>query len=438
MDSKYYKKLYDEKYYKHYDTCDYGNKEYWRPIFSKIADKIIEKFNPQTTLEMGCAYGYLVDELRKRGVEAYGIDISEHAIKSIDEKIQPYVYCMSALDDLPDYFPEKYDLVISIEMIEHLYEDDGLKVIDRMVSYSDKVLISSTDSDFDDPTHFNVKPREYWCDNFAKKHYYRELDEDYSFISQNTYLFEYKGEQYNKIIYNYERKLGIEEKNNDHLNIQLVELNKHNNLQNERMMQQDKEIAEMSTAIDELNKHNNLQNERMTQQEKEIIEMSTTIDELNKHNNMQHERMTQQEKEIIEMSTTIDELNKHNNLQHEKMVHQDKEIAEMSTTINELNKHNNLQHERMMQQEEELNKLYDSINKLKIKENEQNNIILGKEMENNVLNQQINENMKILDELKNKLDNTEKLLYKIENSKSWKITKPLRSIARKFKRGQEI
>ena len=120
------------------------------------------------------------------------------------------------------------------------------------------------------------------------------------------------------------------------------------------------------------------------------------------------------------------------------MVHQDKEIAEMSTTINELNKHNNLQHERMMQQEEELNKLYDSINKLKIKENEQNNIILGKEMENNVLNQQINENMKILDELKNKLDNTEKLLYKIENSKSWKITKPLRSIARKFKRGQEI
>ena len=192
MDSKYYKKLYDEKYYKHYDTCDYGNKEFWRPIFSKIADKIIEKLNPKTTLEMGCAYGYLVDELRKRGVEAYGIDISEHAIKSIDEKIQPYVYCMSALDDLPDYFPEKYDLVISIEMIEHLYEDDGLKVIDRMVSYSDKVLISSTDSDFDDPTHFNVKPREYWCDNFAKKHYYRELDEDYSFISQNTYLFEYK------------------------------------------------------------------------------------------------------------------------------------------------------------------------------------------------------------------------------------------------------
>lgn len=142
---------------------------------------------------------------------------------------------------------------------------------------------------------------------------------------------------------------------------------------------------------------------------------------------------------IIEnFNSTISELIKHNNLQHERMVQQDKEITEMSTTINELNKHNNLQHERMVQQEEEINKLYDSINKLKIKENEQNNIILGKEMENNVLNQQINENMKILDELKNKLDNTEKLLYKIENSKSWKITKPLRIIARKFKHGREI
>ena len=197
-------------------------------------------------------------------------------------------------------------------------------------------------------------------------------------------------------------------------------------------------IENFNNTISELIKHNDMQHERIMQQDKEIVNLSATIEELNKHNNAQHERMMQQEKDIINLSTTVDELNKHNNAQHERITQQEKDIINLSTTVDELNKHNNAQHERITQQEKEINKLYDSINKLKMKENEQNNIILDKEMQNNALNQQIDEKIKMLDELQFKLDNTENLLYKIENSKSWKITKPLRSIARIFKHGREI
>ena len=120
---------------------------------------------------------------------------------------------MSALENLPEDFPKHYDLVISIEMIEHLYEDDGLKVIDKMVSYADKVLISSTDDDFDDVTHFNVQKKEYWVEKFARKGFLRNLEKDVTFISYNTYLFEKaKSMDIYDIINHYEKALKIEKR----------------------------------------------------------------------------------------------------------------------------------------------------------------------------------------------------------------------------------
>ncbi|MCI6475247.1 MAG: glycosyltransferase [Mucispirillum sp.] len=205
-----YESFYNAEYYKSGCGEDYNKKDFWRPFYQNIANKIIELFNPKTVLDIGCAYGYIVEALREKGVDAYGIDVSSYAISQANEKIKPYLKAMSALDDLPDNFPKKYDLVISIEMIEHLYEEDGLKAIDKMVNYSDKILISSTDSDFDEPTHFNVQPQEYWSEKFAAKGYIRNLISDFSFISLHTYYFIKKDSiGIPKLVNDYERCIRI-------------------------------------------------------------------------------------------------------------------------------------------------------------------------------------------------------------------------------------
>lgn len=205
-----YEPFYNAEYYKSGCGEDYNKKDFWRPFYQNIANKIIELFNPKTVLDIGCAYGYIVEALREKGVDAYGIDVSSYAISQANEKIKPYLKAMSALDDLPDNFPKKYDLVISIEMIEHLYEEDGLKAIDKMVNYSDKILISSTDSDFDEPTHFNVQPQEYWSEKFAAKGYIRNLISDFSFISLHTYYFIKKDSiGIPKLVNDYERCIRI-------------------------------------------------------------------------------------------------------------------------------------------------------------------------------------------------------------------------------------
>lgn len=160
---------------------------------------------------MGCAFGYLVSALRNKGVQAYGIDISEYALSQADEKIKPYLKSMSALDDLPSDFPKKYDLLVSIEMIEHLYADDGLKVIRKMTEYSDRILLSSTDSDFAEPTHVNVQPKEYWCEKFAEHNFFRDLYIDLRYISPNAYLFERKdGITIGELVKRYESVIKIE------------------------------------------------------------------------------------------------------------------------------------------------------------------------------------------------------------------------------------
>lgn len=211
LPDKNYQKWYSFEYYKSGFGVDYSEKDFWIPFFDSIAKKIVEKYSPKTVLDIGCAFGYIVLALRNNGVQAYGIDISDYAVNQADESIKPYIKAMSVLDDLPDEFPKKYDLVISIEMIEHLYEDDGLRAIKKMTEYSDRILLSSTDNDFDEPTHVNVQPKEYWCEKFAAHNYFRDLDIDLKYISLNAYLFERNNNiSLKELVKKYESKIKIE------------------------------------------------------------------------------------------------------------------------------------------------------------------------------------------------------------------------------------
>lgn len=215
MEKKKYDSIYIKSYYDEYgEGIGYDNKQLWMNNFNNIADSIIKIINPKTVLDIGCAYGYLVEALRKKGVEAYGIDVSEYAINQSEESIRPYLKCMSALDGLPENFPKQYDLLVSIEMIEHLYEEDGLKLIAKISEYSNQVLLSSTDSDFDDPTHFNVQPKEYWVEKFAHHSYLRNLQYDVTFISPNTYFFQKQNNlDIYKVINHYEKSIPIKKYN---------------------------------------------------------------------------------------------------------------------------------------------------------------------------------------------------------------------------------
>lgn len=207
-----YSQFYNEEYYK--TSCgeiSYLETDKWLPFYEKVADKIIETLNPKTVLDVGCALGYLVAALRDRGVEAYGIDVSDFAISRVREDIKPYCRVCSALDDLPADFPRKYDLVVTIEVAEHLYEEDGKKFIENICKYSDQIIFSSTPDDLTEKTHFNVQQAEYWAKRFAENGFIRTIMYDASYISKHAVKFERFAECIPNIVENYERSLRIAE-----------------------------------------------------------------------------------------------------------------------------------------------------------------------------------------------------------------------------------
>ncbi len=193
---------YDKFYYDSYDIENpYDKKDIWQPFFNDIADRIVKYIDPKTVLDAGCAMGYLVEALRDRGVEAYGIDISEYAISKVRKDIKPYCSVGSILNPLN----RNYDLIISIEVIEHLNMNNHIKAIENLCNYTNDFLFSSTPTGYNDPSHFNIHPTYYWAKVFANNKFIRDVDFDASFISEWAIRFRKNEENLSFLISQYER-----------------------------------------------------------------------------------------------------------------------------------------------------------------------------------------------------------------------------------------
>jgi len=75
-------------------------------------------------LDLGCGNGLMLGNLRDRGWELHGLDIDRNAIEAAREKF-PFAtfYVGDATADLtPILGPEPFDAVISIEVIEHVFD----------------------------------------------------------------------------------------------------------------------------------------------------------------------------------------------------------------------------------------------------------------------------------------------------------------------------
>ena len=176
--------LYGQYYFTHYSVEQDGEHAYqrdqhWLAFFGQIADHISREIAPRTVLDAGCAMGLLVEALRDRGIQAFGLDLSEYAIENVREDIRPYCRVASVTDPLT----ERYDLVACIEVLEHLPSDQAELAIDNLCSHTDDILFSSTPDEYKEVTHINLRPPESWAEAFARRGFVRDVDYDPSFIA---------------------------------------------------------------------------------------------------------------------------------------------------------------------------------------------------------------------------------------------------------------
>src|SRR5882672_9464229 len=68
----------------------YAHTGHWLTFFGSLADEIIRNLRPSRVFDAGCAMGMLVEAFWDRGVEAWGVDISDYAISQVRRDMQPY------------------------------------------------------------------------------------------------------------------------------------------------------------------------------------------------------------------------------------------------------------------------------------------------------------------------------------------------------------
>lgn len=92
-------------------------------------------------LDFGCGEGFVVDELAERGIDLKGyegVDLREDALAEARDRCPDHRFTCANLFDAR--FDEKrYDLVMSLEVLEHLFEPE--KALQRLVALTGGKLL---------------------------------------------------------------------------------------------------------------------------------------------------------------------------------------------------------------------------------------------------------------------------------------------------------
>lgn len=140
--------------YSWYEEKDQRNKE--------LADKLIERFDLKDgkVLELGCAKGYLIKALRKKGVDCYGLDFSDYAVDNADSEAKPYIKKADVREELKEIDNNEYSLIFSKDFIGCLSNKEAVEVTKEAIRISDKVCFIS--SNYGDSKYYNMKNIKDW------------------------------------------------------------------------------------------------------------------------------------------------------------------------------------------------------------------------------------------------------------------------------------
>jgi 2-polyprenyl-3-methyl-5-hydroxy-6-metoxy-1,4-benzoquinol methylase len=209
---------YGRYYYRHDCGIPYERNSHWLEFFGKVADGIVRDLRPTSVLDAGCAMGFLVEALRERGVEAWGIDVSEYAISQVHESAKEFCEVGSLAEPLS----RRYDLIVSIEVLEHIPPTETTAAIANLCAATDQLLLSTTPDDYGEATHLNVQPPEAWSAALAQEGFLREVEHDVSYVTPWAGLYARKDEPVAEIVRRYDRSWARQRKEADQLRDSLL------------------------------------------------------------------------------------------------------------------------------------------------------------------------------------------------------------------------
>ncbi|MBF2066005.1 MAG: methyltransferase domain-containing protein [Calothrix sp. C42_A2020_038] len=130
-----------------------------------LIEYITQVCHPQKVLDLGCGQGFFVKYLRDIGIDAWGVEAEDltSVFKAPGYQIQ---------QDLSHPFDlnERYDLVICLEVVEHIHRKFEDIVFDNIVKHMSKYLLFSGATPGQQGTgHINERLQSHWFSQLSKR-----------------------------------------------------------------------------------------------------------------------------------------------------------------------------------------------------------------------------------------------------------------------------
>ena len=144
-----------------------------KPFADRLAAWVKQELNPSTLLDIGCGPGHFVDSFRDTGINAKGIDIDDRVYGKEHLTYQ-------SLFDITD---ENADVVVCMEVAEHIETDREDEVVAKVVSTVNKTLIWTAAAIGQGGIgHINCKNKSDWAEKLTEAGLTRNLVKEQQLI----------------------------------------------------------------------------------------------------------------------------------------------------------------------------------------------------------------------------------------------------------------
>lgn len=128
-----------------------------------IVDVIVKQLQPSSVIDFGCAIGTYLERFDEHGVSIHGVEGNSEAFKHAvipDDRLEQH-------DLREPYDADKYyDLVLSVEVAEHIPEKYVRTFVNTLVDSGKVVILTAAPPGQGGTHHVNEKPPEYWIEIF--------------------------------------------------------------------------------------------------------------------------------------------------------------------------------------------------------------------------------------------------------------------------------
>jgi 2-polyprenyl-3-methyl-5-hydroxy-6-metoxy-1,4-benzoquinol methylase len=137
----------------------------------EIVPVIIKLFNPDNVVDVGCGLGEFLYYFKKHGVEdVLGIDGHWVDKRQIKRHLEPFEFQEHDLENKLE-LERYYDLVISLEVAEHLPPASANAFVQNLISAGKLIVFSAAIPTQGGQNHQNEQWLTYWVEKFSKYNY---------------------------------------------------------------------------------------------------------------------------------------------------------------------------------------------------------------------------------------------------------------------------